>query len=127
MRIPLATYRLQFNRNFKFQQARDIIQYLHDLGISDIYASPVFKAKQGSLHGYDVVDANSFNPEVGSEDNFSILSDDLSKCGMGWIQDIVPNHMCIASNENAWWTDVLENGLFRLQVPGETKNVFFDT
>ncbi len=111
MRIPLAAYRLQFNRDFRFQHARDVIQYFHEIGISDTYASPVFKAKKGSLHCYHIVDANSLNPEVGSEDDFNSLFDNRNRRGMGWIQDIVPNHMCITRNNNAWWMDVRENGL----------------
>jgi (1->4)-alpha-D-glucan 1-alpha-D-glucosylmutase len=110
MRAPLSTYRIQFNKDFGFQQAISIVKYLYELGISDIYASPVFKAKKGSLHGYDIIDMNSLNPELGSEDDFSRLSDELNRYGMGWVQDIVPNHMCITSSENKWWTDILENG-----------------
>jgi (1->4)-alpha-D-glucan 1-alpha-D-glucosylmutase len=111
MKIPASTYRLQFNLHFGFEKAREIVPYLSELGISDIYASPVFKAKKGSLHGYDVVDMNSLNTDLGTDKDFDELIEDLKKSGMGWIQDIVPNHMCIASNENIWWMDVLENGL----------------
>jgi (1->4)-alpha-D-glucan 1-alpha-D-glucosylmutase len=111
MRVPLSTYRLQFNMDFGFQQAIAIVKYLNELGISDIYASPVLKAKKGSLHGYDIIDMNNLNPEIGSENDFHELIAELHKAGMGWIQDIVPNHMCITSNENMWWTDILENGM----------------
>lgn len=111
MRVPLSTYRIQFNRDFGFQQAISIVKYLNEFGISDIYASPVFTAKKGSLHGYDIINMNSLNPELGSEDDFNRLSDELNIYGMGWVQDIVPNHMCITSSENEWWMDVLENGL----------------
>jgi (1->4)-alpha-D-glucan 1-alpha-D-glucosylmutase len=111
MRIPLSTYRIQFNRDFGFRQTCNIVRYLQQLGISDIYTSPVLKAKKGSLHGYDIVDMSSLNPELGSENEFNILTEELKRHGMGWIQDIVPNHMCITSNENVWWADVLENGL----------------
>lgn len=109
-RIPVSTYRLQFNKNFKFSVAKRIIPYLHDLGITDIYSSPYFKAREGSLHGYDIVDHHALNPEVGSEDEYSEMIGELHRFGMGQILDIVPNHMCIASKENAWWMDVLENG-----------------
>ncbi|NUN24286.1 MAG: malto-oligosyltrehalose synthase [Candidatus Jettenia caeni] len=110
IRIPSATYRLQFNVHFKFTDARDIISYLHDIGISDIYASPYFKAKEGSLHGYDIVDHNTLNPEVGTEEEYNGMIQELWKYGMGQMLDIVPNHMCIASKENIWWMDILENG-----------------
>ncbi len=109
-KIPLATYRLQFNRNFKFTDAKDIISYLYELGISDIYASPYFKAKEGSTHGYDIVDHNSLNPEIGTEEEYNDLIAELHKYGMGQLLDIVPNHMCITSKDNLWWMDVLENG-----------------
>lgn len=110
VRIPVSTYRLQFSSQFRFSDARDIIRYLHDLGITDIYASPYLKAKEGSLHGYDIVDPNELNPEIGTEEEYDELIKELQKYGMGQILDIVPNHMCIASKENTWWMDVLENG-----------------
>jgi (1->4)-alpha-D-glucan 1-alpha-D-glucosylmutase len=110
LRIPVSTYRLQFNRSFRFSDARAAVPYLHSLGISDIYASPYFKAQQGSMHGYDIVDQNSLNPEVGDEEEYDGLADALKGHGMGQILDIVPNHMGIGSSGNRWWLDVLENG-----------------
>ena len=109
-RIPVSTYRLQFNRYFKFTDARGIIPYLNDLGISDIYASPYYKAREGSLHGYDIVDHNTLNPEIGTEEEYHEMIRELQKYGMGQLLDVVPNHMCITSEHNAWWMDVLENG-----------------
>ncbi len=108
-RIPVSTYRLQFNHTFGFNDARRIVSYLHDLGISDVYASPYFKARKGSLHGYDIVDPSSLNPEVGTEEEYDAFVRELGKYGMGQILDIVPNHMSCES-ENPWWMDVLENG-----------------
>ena len=66
VRIPAATYRIQFNAQFTLQDARKIVGYLHALGVSDIYASPVLRARKGSTHGYDVVDTSSINPELGT-------------------------------------------------------------
>jgi (1->4)-alpha-D-glucan 1-alpha-D-glucosylmutase len=109
-RIPISTYRLQINMNFRFSDARNIISYLYDLGISDIYASPYFKATAGSTHGYDIVDHNYLNPEIGTEEEYNELIAELQKYGMGQLLDIVPNHMCIESKDNIWWMDVLENG-----------------
>ncbi|UCH79925.1 MAG: malto-oligosyltrehalose synthase [Nitrospiraceae bacterium] len=109
MKIPIATYRLQFNPEFGFQKAREILSYLAELGISDIYASPVFKAKAGSPHGYDVVDLNQLNPDLGLPDDFKALTDDVKQLDMGWLQDIVPNHMAF-DGENQMLMDVLENG-----------------
>lgn len=109
LRIPVATYRLQFNAQFRFSAAQEIVPYLHALGISDIYASPYFKAQPGSLHGYDILDQNSLNPEIGSEADYEALVGELKRWEMGQILDIVPNHMCI-EGENAFWMDVLENG-----------------
>jgi (1->4)-alpha-D-glucan 1-alpha-D-glucosylmutase len=109
MRIPLSTYRVQFNKRFGFADARDIIPYLNDLGITDLYASPIFRARQESTHGYDVVDHSSINPELGTMDGLEALSRDLRERNMGWLQDIVPNHMAYDS-ENRLLMDVLENG-----------------
>jgi (1->4)-alpha-D-glucan 1-alpha-D-glucosylmutase len=109
-RIPRSTYRIQFNHQFKFSDAKEIIPYLFDLGISDIYASPYFKAARGSLHGYDLLEHNSFNPEVGTDEEYNRFTEELKKHGMGQVLDVVPNHMNISESENPWWMDVLENG-----------------
>ena len=108
--IPLATYRIQLNRSFTFPQARDIVAYLHALGISDLYASPLFKASPESTHGYDIADHNSLNPVLGSPHDFDALVAELAQHGMGLLLDTVPNHMGIGEPSNAWWMDVLENG-----------------
>jgi (1->4)-alpha-D-glucan 1-alpha-D-glucosylmutase len=107
--MPVSTYRLQFNPSFGFSDAREIVQYLEDLGVTHVYASPIFKARRGSAHGYDIVDPNQINPDLGSNEDFEGFSADLKERGMGWIQDIVPNHMAVAY-ENHMLTDVLENG-----------------
>jgi (1->4)-alpha-D-glucan 1-alpha-D-glucosylmutase len=120
LRIPQSTYRLQFNSRFRFSDAREIIQYLHALGISDIYASPYFTASAGSLHGYDILDQNSLNPEIGSAEEYAALNSELKRWDMGQILDIVPNHMCIEGQGNAFWMDVLENG------PSSPYASFFD-
>lgn len=109
MRIPFSTYRVQFNLNFRFADAEALVPYLHDLGISHLYASPRFKARKGSSHGYDVADPLRINSELGTEDEFDRLVARLHHYGMGLLLDIVPNHMA-ASSENPWWMDVLENG-----------------
>ena len=109
-RKPLSTYRLQLHEHFRFSDALSLVSYLQTLGISDIYASPILKARKGSMHGYDVVDPLQLNPELGTEDEFESLTLDLKSRGMGFILDIVPNHMA-ASHENPWWFDILENGL----------------
>ncbi|HSP14575.1 MAG TPA: malto-oligosyltrehalose synthase [Thermoanaerobaculia bacterium] len=109
LRIPVATYRVQFNAGFTFDDARRIADYLQELGITDLYASPILKARKGSLHGYDVVDAAALNPELGTEDDFGRLHERLKQLDIGFLLDVVPNHMA-ASRENAWWMSVLENG-----------------
>jgi (1->4)-alpha-D-glucan 1-alpha-D-glucosylmutase len=108
-RIPIATYRIQFNLQFRFSDARDLVAYLNGLGITDLYASPRFQARKGSLHGYDVADPGRVSSELGTEREFEELSDKLKSYSMGLLLDIVPNHMA-ASHENPWWMDVLENG-----------------
>ncbi|MDD1620926.1 MAG: malto-oligosyltrehalose synthase [Methylococcaceae bacterium] len=109
-RIPLATYRLQFNGDFTFNQAREIVPYLSALGISHLYASPYLKARPGSRHGYDIIDHNALNPEIGTDEEFERLCKTLAQHGMGQILDVVPNHMGVLGGDNAWWLDVLENG-----------------
>jgi (1->4)-alpha-D-glucan 1-alpha-D-glucosylmutase len=109
MRTPVATYRIQFTPEFGFAAAKAIVPYLHELGITDIYASPISQARIGSLHGYDVVDPNSINPELGSAEEFEALVAEVRRHGMGWVQDIVPNHMAY-DGQNKMLMDVLENG-----------------
>ena len=106
---PTSTYRVQFNRDFRFVDALKLVDYLHDLGITDLYASPILKARPGSTHGYDVTDPTTLNPEIGTEEEFDELRRALEARGMGLILDIVPNHMA-ASSDNPWWFDVLEKG-----------------
>jgi (1->4)-alpha-D-glucan 1-alpha-D-glucosylmutase len=107
---PAATYRLQFRSGFTFSDAERLVPYLHDLGISHVYCSPYLKARAGSSHGYDIVDHNALDPEVGDEETFESFVAALRRHGMGQILDFVPNHAGIGSAENAWWHDVLEYG-----------------
>jgi (1->4)-alpha-D-glucan 1-alpha-D-glucosylmutase len=119
MRIPTATYRIQFNSDFPFDAAKAIVPYLKDLGISDLYASPIFKARKGSTHGYDVVDPRQLNPELGDRQSFESLIKTLQSQEMGWLQDIVPNHMAYDSS-NVFLMDVMEHG------PDSDYYTFFD-
>jgi (1->4)-alpha-D-glucan 1-alpha-D-glucosylmutase len=109
-RIPLSTYRLQFNRSFTFRQAAEIVPYLAALGISHCYASPYLRARPGSMHGYDIIDHHQLNPEIGTTEDYDHLVSALQENGMGQILDVVPNHMGVMGCDNAWWLDVLENG-----------------
>lgn len=108
--IPTATYRLQLNPHFTFRDAAAIVPYLSALGISHFYASPYLRARPGSLHGYDIIDHNALNPEIGSNEDYEHFVSELHRHGMGQILDIVPNHMGVMGSDNAWWLDVLENG-----------------
>jgi len=108
-RIPVSTYRLQFSREFQFKDAEDLVPYLHELGISDVYSSPRFRPRRGSSHGYDVTHPARVNADLGTEDEFGDLCAKLKSYDMGLLLDIVPNHMA-ASHENDWWADVLEHG-----------------
>jgi (1->4)-alpha-D-glucan 1-alpha-D-glucosylmutase len=117
--IPAATYRLQLHRDFTFRDAAAIAPYLARLGVSHCYASPYLKARPGSRHGYDIVDHNALNPEIGSPEDYDAFVATLHTHGLGQILDIVPNHMGIGS-DNQWWVDVLENG------PASLYAAFFD-
>jgi (1->4)-alpha-D-glucan 1-alpha-D-glucosylmutase len=116
-RIPTSTYRLQFNRQFTFTHAREIVPYLDALGISDCYASPYFQARAESLHGYDITDHNKLNAAIGSRAEYDAWIADLHAHGMGQIVDFVPNHMGIGEPLNLWWMDVLENGPSSIYAP----------
>jgi (1->4)-alpha-D-glucan 1-alpha-D-glucosylmutase len=109
-RIPGCCYRLQLNKNFNFRDATALVDYLDALGVTDIYASPFLGARPGSTHGYDVIDHSRLNPEIGTEGDLDTLAAALKQRGMGLIMDVVPNHMAIATSDNHWWNDVLENG-----------------
>ena len=108
-RLPSSTYRIQLNPDFRFADTLKILDYLHELGISDLYLSPILASRKGSTHGYDVIDPTRINPDLGTEEEFTTLQTELQNRGMGLLLDIVPNHMA-ANAENPWWMDVLENG-----------------
>lgn len=108
--IPVATYRIQLTKDFDFDAAAKLIPYLKSLGISHLYASPFLAARPGSTHGYDIVDHNRFNSELGGEEAFERLSTALAEADMGLILDFVPNHMGVGYSDNQWWLDVLEWG-----------------
>ncbi|MHA0876153.1 malto-oligosyltrehalose synthase [Enterobacter pasteurii] len=107
--IPSSTYRIQFRNGMTFDRVVDLIPYMKDLGISHLYASPVFTATTDSTHGYDVTDPNEIDPAIGGRAGFDRMAAALRQAGMGLILDIVPNHMS-TSLENRWWRDVIENG-----------------
>jgi (1->4)-alpha-D-glucan 1-alpha-D-glucosylmutase len=107
---PRATYRLQCNKDFGFDDVAGIADYLARLGISHIYASPWLKARPGSLHGYDIVDHHSLNPELGDESAFEQMIATLDAKGLGRILDFVPNHMGVGGADNPLWLDALEWG-----------------
>jgi (1->4)-alpha-D-glucan 1-alpha-D-glucosylmutase len=117
--IPSSTYRLQFHRDFTFRDATALVPYLARLGVGACYASPYLKARPGSRHGYDIVDHNTLNPEIGTPEDYDTFVAALHEHGLGQILDIVPNHMAVGS-DNQWWVDVLENG------PASLYASFFD-
>ncbi|TDN55863.1 malto-oligosyltrehalose synthase [Azoarcus indigens] len=108
--VPRATYRLQMHKDFGFAAAEAVLPYLADLGISHVYASPFLKARPGSSHGYDIVDHDAVNPEIGSEQDFDRYCERLEELGLGQVIDVVPNHVGVLGADNEWWLDVLENG-----------------
>ena len=108
--VPSATYRMQFHADFTFRDAEGLVKYMSELGISHLYASPFLKAMSGSKHGYDIIDHNALNSEIGSSADFERLVMTLHRRGMGQVLDFVPNHMGVGGAENAWWLDVLEWG-----------------
>ncbi|GAA4731936.1 malto-oligosyltrehalose synthase [Flavisolibacter ginsenosidimutans] len=117
---PLSTYRIQFHKNFTFAHLEKRIPYLQQLGVGTVYASPVFEALPGSVHGYDIVNPLRINPEIGTEEELRQLRKKLNDAGINWLQDIVPNHAAYHS-KNKWLMDVLEKGQQSVYAP------FFDT
>ena len=108
-RRPLATYRVQLHKGFNFDDAAAVTDYLADLGVSDFYTSPYLKAAPGSMHGYDVLDHQQLNPELGGAEGHERFIAAVQARGLGHLLDIVPNHMGISAG-NTLWRDVLENG-----------------
>ncbi len=108
--LPLSTYRLQLNSSFRFRDARELVSYLYELGVSTCYSSPILKARSGSAHGYDITDHSALNPEIGTQEELDELAAELHRHGMGLLLDVVPNHMGVGYGSNPWWQDVLQNG-----------------
>jgi (1->4)-alpha-D-glucan 1-alpha-D-glucosylmutase len=119
-RIPLATYRLQLHGEFTFRDATALVPYLAKLGVSHVYCSPFLRARPGSTHGYDIIDHETLNPEIGTQADLDAFVSGLRAHGMAIVMDIVPNHMGVLAADNAWWQDLLENG------PASTLADFFD-
>jgi len=107
--IPTSTYRLQFHKGFPFAAGRDLAAYLEELGVSHVYSSPILTARAGSIHGYDVVDYDSINPELGGETDFRSMAEALRSRKIGIILDIVPNHMAVGGADNKLWLDLLKH------------------
>src|SRR5229473_5116314 len=118
-RQPAATYRVQLHKDFSFEAAAGIARYLAELGITDLYTSPILQAAPGSMHGYDVIDHGRISVELGGEEGYARFSAALRGAGLGHVLDIVPNHMGLGSG-NALWLDLLENG------PSSQAARFFD-
>src|SRR5258708_22403156 len=105
-----STYRVQLHAGFGFDRVAHIAEYLADLGVSHLYASPYFQAAKGSTHGYDIVDYGSVNVELGGPEAHRRMCDELRRRGLGQVLDIVPNHMANEGPRNSWWWDVLKHG-----------------
>jgi len=108
--VPRATYRLQFHKDFGFDDAVRVLPYLQHLGVSHVYCSPLMRARPGSTHGYDIVAHDQINPELGGREGFERFAAAARAHGLGLLLDLVPNHMGVLGGDNAWWMDVLENG-----------------
>ena len=119
VKVPVSTYRLQLHKGFTFEDAAAIAGYLYELGVSHVYSSPYLQAAPDSMHGYDVVDHQRVNEELGGKAAFERFAKTLGENGLGQVLDIVPNHMAIG-RENRFWWDVLENG------PNSRYASFFD-
>src|SRR5271154_3567315 len=119
LRIPSSTYRLQLHKDFTFDDAAGIAEYLRALGVSHVYCSPYLQASPDSAHGYDVVDHQKVNDELGGAEAHERFCAKLGEVGLGQVLDVVPNHMSLGK-ENRYWWDVLKNG------PSSRYASFFD-
>ncbi|HET9956068.1 MAG TPA: alpha-amylase family glycosyl hydrolase, partial [Polyangiaceae bacterium] len=123
-RPPVATYRIQLRQGFGFDEAAALVGYLAELGISHVYLSPCQRSAPGSTHGYDVTDPTRVDEDLGGEEARQGFLAALTRAGLEHMVDIVPNHMSVASEENRWWWDVLENGPYSAHA--QTFDVEFD-
>lgn len=108
--VPVSTYRLQLRKEFPFAAVRELVPYLHSLGIGACYCSPILMSAPGSTHGYDVNDYHHIDAELGGRQGFDAFASEASRHRMGIVLDFVPNHMGIHGSSNRWWQDVLECG-----------------
>src|SRR4051812_34138733 len=106
-RIPGPTYRLQLGADLTLDQVRNLLPYLEMLGVTDVYLSPLFRARAESSHGYDVVDHGTIDPAIGDLQSFARMAEAARASSMGVLLDVVPNHMGINDTANTWWNDVL--------------------
>jgi (1->4)-alpha-D-glucan 1-alpha-D-glucosylmutase len=109
LQTPGATYRLQMHAEFDFDRAAAIVPYLRQLGVTHVYSSPIFQARPGSEHGYDVCDHEQIDRGLGGSEGFARLTAALAEAGLALLLDVVPNHMS-TDTANPWWNDLLENG-----------------
>ncbi|MGH2940507.1 MAG: malto-oligosyltrehalose synthase [Solirubrobacterales bacterium] len=118
----IGTYRLQLGPAMTFEHVRELVPYLKELGVSHVYLSPSFQAKEGSTHGYDVIDPTRISDALGGEEGLRALADS----GLGVILDIVPNHMA-GVDANRYWADpALRKKYFDLDPVGGRWRRFFD-
>ena len=109
-RLPTATYRVQLRKDCAFAAVEQLLDYFSQLGISDLYLSPLFRAREQSSHGYDVVNHAEIAHDFGGRSGFDALARAARQRGMGILLDIIPNHMGINDPRNSWWNDVPKNG-----------------
>ena len=108
---PASTYRLQVSPAFDLEDAAGITDYLAELGVGAVYTSPLLQAAPGSTHGYDVTDHSRANVELGGEQARRRLAAAAREHGLGFVLDVVPNHVSVAvPSANRWWWDVLAQG-----------------
>ncbi len=121
-----ATYRLQLTSGFGFEQARTLVPYLRDLGVSHLYLSPSLQARPDSTHGYDVTDPTRLSDALGGHEQFERLAEEARGADMGIVLDVVPNHMA-AAPENRYWADErLRQRFFDVDPASGRHRRFFD-
>ena len=109
--IPLATYRVQFTKDFGFDDAAALVPYLQATS-----ASAISTPRRFSKRGPAARTATTSSITSGSIPSSAAMrastgcAHALKQNDIGLILDFVPNHMGVGRADNAWWLDVLEWG-----------------
>jgi (1->4)-alpha-D-glucan 1-alpha-D-glucosylmutase len=110
--VPVGTYRVQFDGGFGFDAAAGVADYLAQLGVSHLYASPYFQTPPQGGNAYAIANFKKVSEQLGGVGAHTRMIRALKQNGLGQVLDIVPNHMAVGTRKNLWWWDVLQHGQY---------------